>query len=177
MLFRSGSSLTSFDIQATREAASSFSAKSVKASIDGGKTLNDVYVESKKAHGSAKTQRVVRAFLDGLKKSGARINLAAVDCSLLKNRLTASETILGKPKCASCTLRGGMHCGFTGGTILSFPGMETTGAKRASMATPGQDGVALMDAMELKAPELVIDIKEDRKLQEVEMPSIPTVSF
>ena len=167
--------VTVFDINKVKEAASEFTPKAVRASVDGGKTLQEVYVSAKKAYGSAKTERVVRAYLDSLKKTGSRINLAAVDCSLLKGRLTASETILGKDKCASCGLRSGMHCGFTGGTLLSFPGMEKTSSKTAS--AQGQDGVAFMQSLELTAPTLEIQINKDRELPHVEMDVVPTVRF
>ena len=162
-------SLTKFDISKARETLSTFTPLQVKASLEGGKTLTEVYVAAKKAHGSAKTERAVRAYLDGLKKTGSRINLAALDCSLLKQRLTASETLIGKSKCATCSTRAGMHCGFTGGTLLSYPGMETSGAKQASAQAAQQDGVEFMKSMELTAPVLEILIKGDRDLLQVEL--------
>ena len=154
-----------------KEGLSSFTPKNVQASLEAGKTLQEVYVASKQARGSAATERVVRTYLDGLKKTGARINLAAVDCSLLKHRLTASESIIGKSKCATCTHRcAGMHCGFTGGTLLSFPGMDRVGGKRASLQqATAPDGVATMQAMELIAPTLDIEIRKDRDLLQVEL--------
>lgn len=168
------SRVAAWDAEKARENSSAFTPKTVMASIEGGKTLGDVYVASKNAYGSAKTQKVVRAFLDGLKKSGARINVAAVDCSVLKHRLTASETLLGKEACATCSFRtAGMHCGFTGGTILSYPGME----KQAKTASVAQDGVAVMDGLELRAPELNVEFNEDRQLLDVEMSGIPTLQF
>ena len=160
-------SIQKFDVQAARDAAGNFSPKAVKASIDGGKTLTEVYKESKKVYGSDRTERVVRTYLDNLKKTGSRINLAAIDCSLLKGRLTASETIMGKEKCAECTLRNGMHCAHTGGTLLSYPGMEKLSSKRASMATPGQDGVSYMESLELRAPALDVVIGKDRELLDI----------
>jgi hypothetical protein len=168
-----GSTLTAFDAQAHRDAAQTFGARAVKASIDGGKTFADTYLHAKNAHGSAAAHKACSTYLDSLKKTGARINLAAVDCSLLKKRLTASETIIGKDKCASCTMRGGMHCGFTGGTLLSYPGMEAQNAKTAAARRPGADGVSVMAAMELREPELVVPMATDRKLGDVEMSSTP----
>lgn len=164
-------SIQRFDIEKARETLSSFTPKQVQASINGGQTLQQVYVTAKKAHGSAKTEKVVRTYLDGLKKTGARINLAAIDCSLLKKRLTASETIIGKKACATCTHRcAGMHCGFTGGTLLSFPGMEqAVGSKRAAAQAQVQDGVQFMQQMELQAPVLEFQIKGDRDLLQVEL--------
>ena len=93
----------------------------------------------------------------------------------MKNRLASSETILGKEKCASCGFRNSMHCGLTGGTLLSFPGMEKVSAKTAS--APGQDGVSFMQSLELTAPTLEIKINQDRVLPDVEMDTIPTVRF
>lgn len=162
--------LTKFDAAKARENLSTLTPKAVQAALEGGRTLTEVYTATKKAHGSAKTERVVRAYLDGLKKTGARINLAAIDCTLLKKRLTASETIIGKKACASCTHRcAGMHCGFTGGTLLSFPGMESVGTKRAAAQAPVQDGVQFMQSMELTAPALEFQIKGDRDLLQVEL--------
>ena len=170
-----GGTITRFDPQAARQAAAKFSAADVRAQLNAGKTFGEIYAEGKKVMGSAKTERVLRGFLDTLKKTGIRLNAAAIDCSLLRKRLTASETLLGTTKCASCTLRGGMHCGLTGGTLLSVPGMESSGRKRASV--DAEDGVTTMDSLEMKAPELVIDFKTDRDLLEVEMPLIAPLSF
>lgn len=164
-----GGSITRFNAQEARQACAKVSSADIQAKLDSGKTFGDIYTEVKSVLGSAKAETILRRWLDGLKHSEARIHTASVSCSLLRNRLTASETLIGTRKCATCTLRGGMHCGFTGGTILSFPGMTPTGRKRAS--SEAEDGVAIMDSMELRAPELVIDIKEDRKLLEVEMPT------
>lgn len=161
--------LIKFDVEKAKDALGTFTPKMVRASLDEGKTLTEVYVAAKKAHGSARTERVVRTFLDGLKKTGTRLNLAAVDCDLLKHRLTASETLIGKSKCATCDARQGMHCGRTGATLLSFPGMEQVGSKRASAQAQVKDGVQDMAAMELTAPTLNIEIKGDRDLLPVEL--------
>jgi hypothetical protein len=63
-----------------------------------------------------------------------------------------------------------MHCGFTGGTLLSFPGMEqAVGSKRAAAQAQVQDGVQFMQQMELQAPVLEFQIKGDRDLLQVEL--------
>lgn len=167
--------ITRFDAQAVRQAAAKFSSADVHAQLKAGKMFGDIYAEQKKIMGSAKTEQVLRSFLDTLKKTGTRLNVAAIDCKLLRKRLTASETLLGTTKCATCTARGGMHCGLTGGTILSYPGMGPQGRKQASM--DAEDGVTTMDSMELRAPEMIIDIKTDRDLLDVEMPLIAPLSF
>ena len=160
--------LQSFDIQELQASAGGFQPHVVEAKIASGKTLTEVYVEAKKVYGSAKTERVVRQYLDSLKKTGTQVNLAAVDCTLLKQRLASSEAILGKKECAQCTLRNGMHCAFTGGTILSYPGMESRATKTAS-AEPVIDGVAYMESLELNLPALDVPLGKDRDLLDIEL--------
>ena len=172
-----GGTITRFDVQAMKEAAGGLTPKAIQASLNSGQPMAVVYNEAKSKYGSATAQKVVKTYLDGLKKTGARINLAALDCKLLKHRLTASETIIGKTACATCDARQGMHCGRTGGTLLSFPGMETINAKRASMRSGGQDGVDFMNQIELQAPVLVVPIGKDRDLAPVEMPSQPLLTW
>lgn len=151
--------LTKFEPAALKLASSDFNPKVVKASIAGGKTLSNVYAEAKKAHGSHKTELVIKAYLNGLKHSNERINTAAVDCSLLRKRLTASETLIGKSKCASCSYRQQMHCGYTGGTLLSYPGLGTGGAKRASRKDPeAPDGNDIMAELGLTQDPEVTDM-------------------
>ena len=160
-------SLSKFDVVTVKEAAAEFTPKMVQASINEGKTLQEVYAAGKKAHGSALTERVVRTYLDALKKTGSRVNLASLDCKLLKGRLTASETILGKPACKTCTLRNGMHCAFTGGTLLTYPGMESAGAKTASV----KDGVEIMEVLGLEEPTLDIQMNKDPDYLQVDLSS------
>ena len=169
-------SLSKFDAPAVKEAASTFTPKMVQASINEGKTLQEVYVAGKKAHGSAVTERVVRTYLDTLKKTGSRVNLASLDCKLLKGRLTASETILGKPACKTCTLRNDMHCAYTGGTLLTYPGMEASGSKRAS-AESAQDGVQIMEALGLEAPVLDIQPNADPDYLQVDLSNTQGMEF
>ena len=165
--------MSKFNIETTKEAASAFTPKMVQASLNEGKTLQEVYVAGKTAHGSAVAERTVRTYLDTLKKTGARINLASVDCKLLKNRLTASETILGKAACKTCGLRNEMHCGFTGGTVLSYPGMESPSPKTASV----KDGVQIMEDLGLQAPTLDIQIASDPDYLQVDIPATSSMEF
>ncbi len=161
-----------FDVTEFRTANSQFSPASVLASLNEGTSFPRVFAAAKLEHGTQTAERVCRAFLDGIKGTGQRINLASLDCTLLKRRLASSETIIGTSKCAGCTLRNQMHCGLTGGTILSYPGMDTHDrhSKRAALAsTPAVDGVAMLASLDLlSTPEMHLEIKGDRKLMQVE---------
>lgn len=164
--------VTHFNADEFRTANSKFSTASVLASLNEGTPFERIFASAKLEHGTQTAERVCRAFLDGIKGTGQRINLASVDCSLLKRRLASSETIIGASKCAGCTLRNGMHCALTGGTLLSYPGMDKVGmnSKRAALAaTQTTDGMQLMASLELiDVPEMVIPIRGDRTLMQVD---------
>lgn len=161
--------ITKFDSAAFRQANSEVTPRHIQASLDEGNTLAKVYASTKLKVGSGRAKTVVTAYLNGLKKSGARVNLAAMGCDLLKRRLTASETILGCSKCATCGGRQGMHCGITGGTLITYPGMEKSTGKRASMVNNNApDGNATMDSLELHTPELDVPIGADRGFEDPE---------
>lgn len=167
------SGISRFDVQEFRTAHSAFTPASVLASLNEGQSFARIFAAAKLEHGTQAAERVCRAYLSGLKGSGQRINLASLDCSLLKRRLASSETILGASKCASCSLRNGMHCGLTGGTLLSYPGMGTgTSSKTASATSTVKDGVDTMRELGMTAPELTIDFAKPRGLMQVDVPGV-----
>lgn len=168
-----GGKISSYDPESLQQAAGGFTPKNVTASIAGGATFAAVFAEAKRVHGSHTAERVCRAYLDSLKGSGARVNLASIDCSLLTRRLSSTEAILGAAKCAGCSLRGGMHCGKTGGTLLSFPGMERDPqAKKTAAVAPSQgpDAVQFMASLGMmQNQDLTIEMKAPRQLLDVEL--------
>lgn len=163
-----------FDAGEFRTANSAFTPAAVVASLNEGSTFARIFAAAKLEHGTQSAEKVCRAFLDGIKGTGLRINLASVDCTLLKRRLASSETILGAPKCATCTLRNGMHCGLTGGTLLSYPGMgkEASTMKTAAMTPKVKDGVETMRDLGMAEPELTIDFRAPRSLMQVDVPGV-----
>lgn len=94
-----------------------------------GVPLQDVYKTAAAQYGKVSAMSAIKRYIAGLKGSKAKIVLAALDCSLLKNKLGTGNAIVGEKKCASCSYRNGMHCGLTGGTLLSFPGMDKASSK------------------------------------------------
>ena len=172
----SQTSISRFDSQEFKTANSAFTPAAVMASLNDGSSFARIFAAAKLEHGTQTAEKVCRAFLDNLKGSGQRINLASVDCTLLKRRLASSETILGANKCASCGFRGGMHCGLTGGTLLSYPGMgnkEASNMRTASAASPIRDGVQTMNDLGMTQQELTIDFKAPRNLLQVEVSGVP----
>jgi hypothetical protein len=166
--------ISRFDSGEFRTANSSFTPAAVVASLNEGQSFGRIFAAAKLEHGTQSAEKVCRAFLDNLKGSGQRINLASVDCTLLKRRLASSETILGAAKCSSCALRNGMHCGLTGGTLLSYPGMgkEASAVKTAAMAPRVKDGVETMHDLGLQEPSLTIDFRGPRDLMPVDVPGL-----
>lgn len=152
-------------------------AKDVEKLMKEGNAIEKVHAFLRGKVGSVRAGEAVVSYIKSLKGSHARIALANLDCAFLKQRLASSETIVGSSKCSSCTYRSGMHCGMTGGTLLSFPGMEKTGPKTAST---GVDGNKLMDDYGLSSvnrPKVgTIEEEPDQRLN-VEMDSTMQVRF
>jgi hypothetical protein len=156
------------------EAAAGFTAATIEALHKKGMGLEEIYKRGSLKVGSVKAGSAVRQFVAALRAKGTRIRLSQIDCRLLKQKLGVNNAIIGAVKCADCAYRQDMHCGLTGGTLLSFPGMEQTGRKTAS--SPPTDAAALMREYGLTGRSGVgdIDITPPERL-EVEMGSVPTV--
>lgn len=108
------------------------SAEELGKMISSGMPLNQVFKNASAQYGKASALNAVKRYIAGLKQSKARVILAALDCSYLKGKLAASNPIVGEKKCASCSYRNGMSCGLTGGTLLSFPGMDKVRSNRVA---------------------------------------------
>ena len=91
-----------------------------------GHPLSKIYKSAAAKFGTASASKAVKEFIANLKRKPIKVALSQIDCSFLKNKLADHNPIIGAAKCGSCTYRKGMHCGLTGGTLLSFPGMDKT---------------------------------------------------
>lgn len=125
--------------------------------------LMDLYRSYSASFGKVATKKAINGYLGSLKTSGQRVVLAHMDCSVLVNKLSSQNAIVGESKCASCAYRGGMHCGLTGGTLLSFPGMDKLkSSKRASENAPSGEAILA---------EYQIESNEHQPSQEIELMS------
>lgn len=146
----------------SREAVSEFRASDVARMHQAGEPLNKIYAHAVKTAGTRKADEAVRGFIKGLKRSNLKVALTQIDCTQLKGKLSSANAIVGERKCASCTYRTGMHCGLTGGTLLSFPGMDKAATNHHIAEGAPKDGLGLVASFELdRAVGLPdIDIKE-----------------
>jgi hypothetical protein len=137
-----------------------FDSETVSKLFIKGHALEKIYQAGQTKVGSAQATKAVREFVANLKTSNQKVDLNQLDCQFLKNKLAMQNVIIGKDKCASCTYRQGMHCGRTGGTLLSFPGMaEQTSNKKVAANAP-KDGYAILNEFDLTgaAPQGDIDM-------------------
>jgi hypothetical protein len=73
-------------------------------------------------------------------------------------KLGARNAIIGAEKCGSCNFRNGMHCGLTGGTLLSFPGMSQTTSNKIARAGAPEDGRSILKEFDLMEKTAQADI-------------------
>ncbi len=114
-----------------------------------GNTLEKIYNFVAKKVGSAKAGHAVREFVASLKSHNTKIALSQIDCTFLKGKLAVQNAIVGAAKCGSCTYRQGMHCGMTGGTLVSFPGMDHQASNHKIAADAPKDGKAMLQEYDL----------------------------
>lgn len=132
-----------------------------------GHSLEKIYQVGTSKVGSAQARKAVKDFVGGLKNSNTKVALTQIDCTFLKNKLGSQNAIVGQEKCASCTFRQGMHCGFTGGTLLSFPGMDKQASNIKVATTAPKDGYAMLNEYDLMgaAPQADIDISAPERAE------------
>jgi hypothetical protein len=125
-----------------------------------GDKLSTIFQRVASKSNSRHAKDLLKTFVAGLKGTKTKVALTQIDCSLLKNKLATSNGIVGASKCASCTYRSNMSCGLTGGTLLSFPGMEHDSVKRAA-SSKVKDGSGLVREFDIakRAGQMDIDIK------------------
>jgi hypothetical protein len=88
------------------------------------------------------------------------VDISKLDCKFLKGKLAGGNPIVGSERCAGCTKRCGMHCGLTGGTLLSFPGMDKvpTGKRASSLA---KDGAQVLGEYQMESSSHQLEVHGD----------------
>lgn len=114
-----------------------------------GHSLNTIYKSAAKKFGTAQASKAVKEFIASLKRKPVKIALSQIDCSFLKNKLADHNPIIGAAKCGSCSYRKGMHCGLTGGTLLSFPGMDKVTSNHTAGVGAPEDGRGMLNEYDL----------------------------
>lgn len=142
----------------------------IGAAITAGVPVQKVFKQAAAQYGKVSAMAAVKRYIASLKGSKAKVVLSALDCSFLKGKLASTNAIVGESKCASCSYRGGMHCGLTGGTLLSFPGMNRVATNKISHETETDGRKVLFEYEMLDTNEDVpLTIDEDRTDTEVEL--------
>jgi hypothetical protein len=137
--------------QQTKKASFQLTAGHIEKLFVAGNTLEKIYNVAANKVGSVAAGKAVREFVAGLKTKNTKIALSQVDCTFLKAKLGVQNAIVGAPKCASCSYRQGMHCGLTGGTLVSYPGMEHQASNHKIASGAPQDGRAMLQEYDLTA--------------------------
>lgn len=157
-------------------AATEFSAKTVLAMHNSGESLNKIFAHGSKVAGPARAKKACRQFIKELKGTQTKVALTQIDCTMLPSKLSSSNAIYGERKCATCTYRKGMHCGLTGGTLVTFPGIEKGSSSR--VASSAKDGLALAREFDLTHATKPADIEMSKpRANDVEMSSTSQMDF
>ncbi len=141
-------------VRATQPAAKKivFTANEVEKLHGAGHAIEKIYQGAARKVGSLVAKKAVWDFIESIKKKPIKVALSQIDCTFLKNKLGVHNPIIGAAKCGDCTYRKGMHCGLTGGTLLSYPGMMQANGKTAASTAPQRDGFAILNEWELTQP-------------------------
>jgi hypothetical protein len=126
-----------------------------------GHNIDKIFKAASAKYGSAQASKAVRDWANNLKNTNTKIALSQIDCTTLKKmgvKLGSQNAIVGAEKCGSCNYRNGMHCGLTGGTLLSFPGMnKVTSNKKVASGAP-EDGRSILKEFDLMGSSAQADI-------------------
>lgn len=146
----------------------------IKEAIERGKTFEQTFVEARAKAGSMLAKKASAAYIDSLKKTASKINLDRVDCKYLKGKLASCNAIVGGSKCATCSYRNGMHCGLTGGTLLTFPGMDKVKSNKIASGNQDFDGNTLNAQVGLDSTKIQnLDIEiEEKKGEDLDLGSV-----
>jgi hypothetical protein len=171
---------TSIRTNSTRQAAQkegSFTAADALKLHNAGQSVRAIYKQASAIVGAAQAKAAVKKFVAGLKGSNTKVALTQIDCTQLQNKLATSNSIVGLAKCASCTYRRGMHCGFTGGTLLAFPGMDKVKTNHRVASGAPTDGHGMLAEFEMSASAKQEDIKYASGQFDVELNSASKVDL
>lgn len=144
-----------------KRATVKFDSASVQKAHVAGFTIEKIYKHASAKVGSVVATKAIRDWATNLKNTNTKIALSQIDCTVLKKmgvKLSAQNTIVGAEKCGSCTYRDGMHCGLTGGTLLSYPGMNQTASNKKVAAGAPVDGRAMLKEFDLSGNAALVDI-------------------
>lgn len=142
-----------------KAAEPTFTTMDVEKMFKAAQSLEKIYHFGSAKVGSAKAASAVKSFVGSLKSKGTKVALSQVDCQFLKGKLATNNPIIGASKCGSCSYRKGMHCGLTGGTLLTFPGMDKQASTHKVAADAPKDGYAMLNEFELSAAAPTQDIE------------------
>jgi hypothetical protein len=126
-----------------------------------GHGMAKIYKAASAKYGSVQATKAIRDWAHNLKNTNTKIALSQVDCTVLKKmgvKLGSQNAIVGEAKCGSCTFRDGMHCGLTGGTLLSFPGMNQVASNKKVAAGAPVDGRSILKEFDLMGSSAQADI-------------------
>ena len=161
-----------------KKAAFQLTASHVEKLYVAGNNLERIYNWASEKVGSVEAGRAVRTFVAGLKSKNTKIALSQIDCTFLKGKLGVQNAIVGAAKCGSCSFRQGMHCGMTGGTLVSFPDMDKQASNHKIAAGAPTDGKAMLQEYDLTASSEMGDIEINAagpERQDVRMGSTPAM--
>jgi hypothetical protein len=153
-----------------KQAVASFDSSKVAKLHTAGHSVETIYKAASSKYGSAQASKAIRDWAHNLKNTNTKIALSQIDCTTLKKmgvKLSSQNAIIGAEKCGSCSFRNGMHCGMTGGTLLSFPGMnQITSNKKVASGAP-EDGRSMLNEYDLmgKSAQADIDITEPERAE------------
>jgi hypothetical protein len=126
-----------------------------------GHSVDKIYKAASVKYGSAQASKAIRDWAHNLKNTDTKIALSQIDCTVLKKmgvKLSSKNAIIGAEKCGSCSYRNGMHCGLTGGTLLSYPGMNQTASNKKVAVGAPVDGRSMLKEFDLMGKTAQADI-------------------
>ena len=136
-------------------------AKEIGISLQAGIPLSTIFKSASAIYGKGQVTNAVKRYISSLKLAKTKVLIAALDCSYLRGKLASSNPLIGVGKCGTCSYRDCMHCGLTGGTLVSFPGMNRVATKKIAHDGPVVDGQQMLKDWELDTKDdTPLDIRE-----------------
>jgi hypothetical protein len=157
--------------------AASFTAVDVLALHNAGQKLSSIYAHGMKIVGPVEARVAVKKFVAGLKGSKTKIALTQIDCTNLGSKLSSSNAIYGEKKCGSCTYRRNAHCGLTGGTLVSYPGMDMAKTNHRIASNSPVDGISMIEEFDMLAPQIPTDIEFLKPGEDVDLSGFSKVDL
>jgi hypothetical protein len=140
------------------EPKTAFTVADVRKLHQAGESMSSIYKKAIKQASVDQVNQAIKKFVASLKGSKLKVALSQIDCTLLGGKLSSANPIIGAAKCGSCTYRTGMHCGFTGGTLLQFPGQEKAATNHRVAEGALKDGLGMVKDFDLMGTAELADI-------------------